>query len=104
VVCNNGSQTPTDIIAVGFGANATVGTQTESTGSTAASIQSYTTIINATGSNTPAATTHYTITIASWDMATLHAVGTVAATWDKPTGTGNYGTFKLAFDVVLKMP
>jgi hypothetical protein len=37
-------------------------------------------------------------------MAALHAVGTVFATWDKPAGAGPYGTFKMAFDVVLRRP
>jgi hypothetical protein len=58
VGCNNGAQTPTDIVAVGFGASAIVGMQTESTLSTAATIQNYTTIINAIGSKKPDATTH----------------------------------------------
>jgi hypothetical protein len=101
VGCNNGLQA-NNLIAVGFGAVAMVGTQTEATTGTAATLQAYTTILNSLGLGATRTTPRHTIKLTSWNAATAHAVGTVEATWDMPAGTGNYGTYKASFDVILK--
>jgi hypothetical protein len=101
VGCNNGMQA-NNLIAVGFGAPAAVGTHTETTFGTGASLQSYTTILNSLSTVSPRTSPRHTIKLTEWDLATGHAVGTAEATWDMPAGAGNYGTYKLTFDLLLK--